>query len=131
MAYSTVDEYIADFPRPVQTALKRVRRTIRKAAPAAVELIAYRIPAYKLNGRVLIYFAGWKEHYSIYPLTAGVAATFRNELKSYETSKGTIRFPLDKPVPVALIEGVVKVRADEVAAASNRAARKRSTRAKR
>jgi uncharacterized protein YdhG (YjbR/CyaY superfamily) len=111
----SIDQYIATFPRAVQGVLKSVRSTIRKAVPGAKEVISYRIPAYKLHGRALIYFAAWKQHYSLYPSTDRLVATFKDELAPYKVSKGTIRFPFSEPVPVKLIEAIAKFRAMEVA----------------
>ena len=108
-------EYISGFSRPVQTVLRRVRDTIRKAVPEAEEGIAYSIPAYRLHGRVMLYFAGWKEHYSLYPSSTQLVAAFKDELAPYEISKGTIRFPLSEPVPVRLIGRIAKFRAKQVA----------------
>ena len=109
---TTIDDYIAGFPRGIQTALTRVRRAIRRAVPDAEEAISYQIPAFRLNGRILIYFAGWASHYSLYPANDRLLAAFRDELAPYEASgKGTIRFPLDEPVPVKLIEAIAKFRA--------------------
>jgi uncharacterized protein YdhG (YjbR/CyaY superfamily) len=114
--YKSVSEYIASQPRAVRGVLQRVRSTIRKAVPGADEVISYQIPAYKLHGRVMIYFAGWKQHYSIYPANARLVAAFKDELAPYEVNnKGTIRFPLSKRVPVRLIAGIAKFRAKEVA----------------
>ena len=113
--FKSVDEYIASQPEAVQGILGRVRSTIRKAVPNAEETISYQIPAYKLNGRAVIYFAGWKQHYSLYPATGRVVAAFKDELASYEVNKGTIRFPLSQPVPVKLIGRIAKFRAKEVA----------------
>ena len=114
--FKSVDEYIASQPAAVQGVLKRIRSTIRKAVPRAEEVISYQIPTYKLHGRPVLYFAGWKQHYSLYPSTAPLVRTFRNELAPYEVNdKGTIRFPLSEPVPVKLIEGIAKFRAREVA----------------
>src|SRR5207248_1856967 len=81
----------------------RVRRTIRKAVPHAAEMISYQIPAYKLNGAPVLYFAAWKEHYSLYPATKGVVTKFKRELAACELKKATIRFPLFQPIPVNLI----------------------------
>jgi uncharacterized protein YdhG (YjbR/CyaY superfamily) len=109
--YQSVAEYIATHPAPVRRVLRRVRSAIRKALPKAEEIISYQIPAYKLNGRMVIYFAGWKEHYSLYPVTRQVVAAFESELAPYEVNnKGTVRFPLSEPVPVKLIEGIAKFR---------------------
>jgi uncharacterized protein YdhG (YjbR/CyaY superfamily) len=111
----TVDEYIASQGEPVQNALKRVRNAIRKAVPDAEEVISYKIPAFKLNGSTVLYFAGWGEHYSIYPANDRVKAAFKAELDSYEVTKGTIRIPLSQPVPVKLIERIAKFRVKELA----------------
>ena len=122
---TSVDEYIASQPEVVQGVLERVRRTIRKAVPGAEETITYRIPTYKLNGRAVIYFAGWRQHYSLYPSSADVVAAFKDDLAKYEVNKGTIRFPLSEPVPVKLIAGIANVRAKEVAARGKAAPKKR------
>ncbi len=113
--FKSVDEYLATLPEDVQAILQRVRSAIRKAVPAAEEVISYQIPAYKLGGGRLLFFAGWKRHYSLYPATAGVVAALKDELAPYEISKGTIRFPLSEPVPVKLIERIAKLRAQEAA----------------
>lgn len=112
--FRSVDEYISCQPGPVQEILKQVRSAIRKALPAAEETISYQIPAYKLHKRAVIYFAGWKRHYSLYPATANLVAALQEELARYEVEKGTIRFPLDKPVPAKLIGRIAKFRAQEV-----------------
>jgi uncharacterized protein YdhG (YjbR/CyaY superfamily) len=114
-SFKSVDEYIALQPETVQALLKRVRNTIRKALPEADETISYQIPAYKLPAGPVLYFAGWKHHYSLYPATARLVAEFQNELAPYQINKGTIRFPLSAPVPVKLIERIAKFRAKEVA----------------
>jgi uncharacterized protein YdhG (YjbR/CyaY superfamily) len=114
--FKSVTEYIAAHPAPVRSALRRVRSAIRKALPKADETISYQIPAYKLGGRTVIYFAGWKAHYSLYPATKRLAAAFKKELAPYEVNdKGTIRFPLSEPVPVELIEDLARFRATEAA----------------
>jgi uncharacterized protein YdhG (YjbR/CyaY superfamily) len=112
--FTSVTEYISSQPVAVQRVLRRVRRTLRKALPRAEEVISYQIPTYKLHGRAVIYFAGWKQHYSLYPSTSRVVAAFKDDLAPYKMSKGTIRFPLSEPVPVKLIDGIAKVRAKEV-----------------
>jgi uncharacterized protein YdhG (YjbR/CyaY superfamily) len=118
-----MDEYIAGFPRTVRGVLRRVRRTIRAAVPAAEEAISYKIPAFKLRGRTVLYFAGWKAHYSLYPSTSRLIAAFKEDLAPYEVNgKGTIRFPLSEPVPVRLIAGIAKFRAKEVAGGGTRKA---------
>jgi uncharacterized protein YdhG (YjbR/CyaY superfamily) len=113
--FKTVDEYIASQPEPVQSALKRVRSTIRKAMRGAEEVISYNIPTYKLHGRAVLYFAGWKRHYSLYPAGDRIVAAFKEELAPYDIDKGTIRFPLSEPVPVKLIAGIASLRAKEAA----------------
>jgi uncharacterized protein YdhG (YjbR/CyaY superfamily) len=113
--FKSVDDYISSRPEPVQDMLKRVRNIIRKAMPGAEEVISYQIPAYKLHGRAVLYFAGWKEHYSLYPSTAPLVAAFKKELAPYEISKGTIRFPLSDPIPAKLIERIAKFRVKEAA----------------
>jgi uncharacterized protein YdhG (YjbR/CyaY superfamily) len=114
--FQSVDDYLAMQPDAARSALGRVRSAIRKALPDADEVISYQIPAYKIAGRVVIYFAGWKEHYSIYPATGRLTELFKDELAGYQLSKGTIRFPLSKPVPVRLIGRIAKFRAKEMAA---------------
>ena len=114
--FKSVDEYIGTHPERVQATLQRVRGAIRKALPDADEVISYQIPAYKLAGAAAIYFAGWKEHYSLYPVTGRLVEAFEDELARYEISKGTIRFPLKQAVPVKLIERIAKFRAEETLA---------------
>ncbi len=116
--FKSVDEYIATHPDAVQAILQSVRGTIREALPGAQEVISYQIPAYKLHGGQVLYFAGWKQHYSIYPATEGVVEAFADDLAPYEVSKGTIRFPLSQPVPVKLIRRLAKFRANEAAASA-------------
>jgi uncharacterized protein YdhG (YjbR/CyaY superfamily) len=112
----SVDEYIASQPQALRGTLERVRSAIRKAVPTAAEVISYKIPCYKMPGGPVIFFAGWKQHYSLYPANARLIAAFKDELAPYEfNSKGTIRFPLSEPVPVKLIERIAKFRANEVA----------------
>jgi uncharacterized protein YdhG (YjbR/CyaY superfamily) len=107
----TIDEYIATFPKDVQDILEGLRQTIRDSAPGAEETISYQIPAFRLNG-VLVYFAAFKNHIGFYPTSSGVTA-FKKELSQYEVSKGTIRFPIDKPIPFDLIKKIVKYRVRE------------------
>jgi uncharacterized protein YdhG (YjbR/CyaY superfamily) len=110
----SVDEYIALQPETVQGVLERVRSTIRKALPEAEEVISYKIPAYKVHGSPLLYFAGWSQHYSLYAATDRVIAAFKEELAPYEVNKSTIRFPFSQPIPVKLIARIAKFRAKEV-----------------
>jgi uncharacterized protein YdhG (YjbR/CyaY superfamily) len=126
--FKSVDEYIATHPKDIQAILQRVRSAIRKALPGAEEVISYQIPTYKLHGGYVVYFAGWKHHYSLYPATDHLVAAFKDELAPYKVSKGTIRFPLALPVPVKLIERIAKFRAKE---ATDRAQAKPATSKKR
>jgi len=123
--FKSVDDYIATHPVDVQATLQRVRSTIRKAVPGAEEVISYQIPTYKLHGSYLVYFAGWKQHYSLYPATAQLVAALEGDLAPYKVNKGTIRFPLSEPVPVKLIGRIAKFLAKE-AAERARAKRARS-----
>jgi uncharacterized protein YdhG (YjbR/CyaY superfamily) len=111
--FTNVDEYISAQPETAQVVLQRVRSTLRKALPGAEEVISYRIPAYRLHGGIVLYFAGWKQHYSLYPAGERLVAALRDQLASYKVSKGTIRFPLCEPIPVKLIERIAKLRAEE------------------
>lgn len=106
-----IEQYIAKQPEAIQPVLERVHGAIRKALPEAEEVISYGMPAFRQHGRVVIYFAGWKAHYSIYPATGGLVDAFAEELAGYEISKGTIRFPLSQPVPVRLVGKLAKFRA--------------------
>ena len=128
--FESVGQYIAAQPEAVQRVLELVRNTIRKALPGAGEVISYQIPAYKLRGETVIYFAGWKQHYSLYPVTAHLVEAFKDDLAPYELNqRGTLRFPLAQPVPVKLIARIAKLRAKEVAHREKVAApKKRSTR---
>lgn len=112
---STVAEYLAKQPPLARAALERVRAAIRRALPGADEVISYAIPAYRLHGRVVIFFAGWKAHVAVYPATGSVATVFARQLAAYDVSKGTIRFPLTAPIPVRLIAGIARLRAREAA----------------
>ncbi len=103
---TTIDEYIADFPRDVRPLLEKVRAAIRKAAPDAEEAIKYMMPTFVLKGN-LIHFAGYNHHIGIYPGPRPIEQ-FKDELSKYETSKGTVRLPLDKPIPVGLISKITK-----------------------
>jgi uncharacterized protein YdhG (YjbR/CyaY superfamily) len=111
--FSSVDEYIAAQPDAAQPILRQVRDAIHRGVPGADEVISYQIPAFKLRGARFIHMAGWKKHYSLYPASAGLVETFRDELAPYEVEKGTIRFPLTQPVPVELIERIARFRAAE------------------
>lgn len=113
--YASVDDYIAAQPETVRPLLERMRSTIRRAAPKAQESIAYQIPAYKLNRYPVAFFASFKEHVSLYPVIGAVAKQFAKECEPYRTSKSTLRFALNEPLPVKLIAAIVKFRAAEAA----------------
>jgi uncharacterized protein YdhG (YjbR/CyaY superfamily) len=104
--FTTIDGYISTFPADIQAILENVRQAIQKAAPEAIETITYGIPTFNLNGKHLVFFAGWKHHISLYPLPAGDEA-FQQEISHYKRAKGTIQFPLDKPIPYDLVEQIV------------------------
>ena len=110
-APQTMDEYIAGFPKDVQRILEKVRLTIRKAAPQAEETINYRMPTFTLNGN-LVHFAAFKNHIGFYPTPSGIEK-FKGELSVYEGAKGSVRFPLDQPIPFDLIGKITKFRVKE------------------
>ena len=114
-AIASVDEYLSNQLTESRASLDRVRAAIRKV-PRAEETISYGIPTYRVDGAVVLYFAGWKKHYSLYPVNDELVAEFRNELAPYDLEKATLRFPLSEPVPVRLIECIAKFRAGQVAA---------------
>jgi uncharacterized protein YdhG (YjbR/CyaY superfamily) len=120
----SVDAYLAAQPPESRAVLGRVREAIRGALRDATEAISYGIPTYEVDGRAVVYFAGWKEHYSVYPASAAIVAALRSELAPYEVEKGTIRFPLDARVPTRLIARIAKLRAAE---AADRSRTKRTT----
>ena len=103
---TTIDDYTSTFPADIQAILENVRQSIQKAAPEATETMSYGIPTFNLNGKHLVFFAGWKHHISLYPLPAGDEA-FQQEIAHYKRAKGTIQFPLDKPLPYELVEQIV------------------------
>jgi uncharacterized protein YdhG (YjbR/CyaY superfamily) len=109
---ATVDEYISGFPAEVQVILEKVRDTIRRAAPDAEEGIAYGMPAYRLHKKPLVYFAGFSRHIGFYALPSG-HSEFSNELAQYKQGKGSVQFPLGKPVPYDLISGITRFRVKE------------------
>ena len=113
--FESVDEYIACQSEAARPVLAGVRTAILKALPAAEEVISYGMPAYKLSGERVIYFAAWKKHYALYAATKSVLEAFKTELAGYEVDKGTIRFPFSEPVPVKLIRSIAIFRAKELA----------------
>ena len=109
--YTTIDEYITQFPKDTQRLLEQIRSTIQDAAPDATETINYQIPTFKLNGN-LVHFAGYKKHIGFYPDPSSIIA-FKNELSKYKTSKGSIQFPIDKPLPLDLVKRIVEFRVQQ------------------
>lgn len=116
--FTTHDAYIAAQPAQMRKPLATIRATVGKAAPNAVEVISYGMPAYKLNGRILLYFAAWKAHVAIYPGSATTLAALADLVQPYVASKGTLRFEAGKPVPVRVVRTLARMRATEVAAAT-------------
>lgn len=110
--YKSVDEYITTFPSEVQLLLEKVRHIITEKAPKAIESISYGMPAYKTNGKPLVYFAGYKNHIGFYATPTG-HAEFANELSKFKQGKGSVQFPLDEPIPYELIERIVVFRVKE------------------
>jgi len=109
----TIDEYIESFPENVQSVLEKLRATVREAAPEALESISYDMPTFKLNGERLVYFSAWKNHIGFYSIPEGNEA-FRKELSPYAGEKGSLRFPLDKPIPYDLVMKIVMLRTKEI-----------------
>ena len=109
--FKTVDEYIGTFPVATKKIMQQVRKTIIDAAPEAEEVISYNMPAYKQEG-MLVFFAAYKEHIGFYPTPGGIEA-FKKELSVYNSAKGSVQFPIDKPMPLALITKIVKYRVEE------------------
>ena len=112
ITFKSMDQYISTFPEDLQKILEELRATIKAAAPESEETISYNIPTFKMNGRYLIYFAGWKNHISLYPIPVGSEA-FNKQVAKYAEGKGTLKFPLDKPLPLKLITKIVKLKLDE------------------
>ena len=123
--FNSIDEYIATFPEDRQALLQAVRATIKAAAPDAVEVISYQMPAFAQHGN-LVYFAGLKDHIGFYPTPSGIEA-FQDELSEYRTTKGAVNFPVDQPLPLELISKVVRFRvAENLDKAAAKAARKKA-----
>ena len=106
--FKTVDEYMSELPAKSKKIAEGLRTTIKKAAPKAEELISYNMPAFKFHGQ-LVFYAAYNDHIGFYPTSSGIAA-FRKELSDYDTAKGTVRFPMDKPLPLKLISEIVRFR---------------------
>ena len=109
--FKTIDEYIGTFPANVQDTLQKLRQTIGRAAPGAKETISYQIPTFTLEGN-LVHFAGFKNHIGFYPASSGIEA-FKKELSRYKGAKGSVQFPINEPLPLALISKIVKFRVKE------------------
>jgi len=125
VGFSSIDEYIATFPEDIQLILQDLRATINAAAPDAVEKISYQMPTFALKGN-LVYFGAWKKHIGLYPVTSTVRKAFEQELSHYENTKGTVKFPLDKPLPLDLISEMVKFRvAENLQKAADKALKKK------
>jgi len=109
----TIDDYLAQLPDDKRAALEKLRKTIRAVAPKAEECISYRLPAFRLHGRMLVAFGAAANHCAFYPMSSATVEAFKDDLKEYKTSKGTIRFQADKPLPAALVRKLVKARIAE------------------
>ena len=116
----SVDEYLAAQPEAMRPKLQQVRAAIKRSVPQAEEGIGYRMPGYKLHGKPMLYFAGFKEHYSLFGASGTFLGALEDELRGYELRKGTVRFPLTKPVPVRLISRITKLRAAAIAQTANK-----------
>ncbi|MES2591610.1 MAG: DUF1801 domain-containing protein [Bacteroidota bacterium] len=128
---NNIDEYIAGFPKDVQKKLNQIRASIKKAAPEALETISYSIPAFKFNGRALVYFAGYKNHIGLYPVPTQ-NAEFNKDFAAYKTSgKGAIQFSLEQPIPLDLITKIVTFRLQENSTFEKNKSRKKNLPVKR
>ncbi len=121
----TIDEYLASVNANHRNALQKIREAIHAVAPNAEECISYGIPAFRLNGRSLVFFGAWANHCALYPGSSATLKKFRNELRDFQTSKGTLRFSPDNPLPVALVKKLVKARVAQID--NDRTRSKRST----
>lgn len=110
--FTSIDEYISTHPEQIQDVLEKIRQTIRNVAPNAKETISYQMPTFKLNGKNLVHFAAFKTHIGFYPTPSGIEA-FKEELSQYKQGKGSVQFPIDKPIPFRLIANIVEFRVNE------------------
>jgi uncharacterized protein YdhG (YjbR/CyaY superfamily) len=117
---SKVREYIAELPPESRKAVKRLRDAIRAAAPRATEAFSYGIPGFRMDGQMLMWYAGWKRHASIYPMTAAVRRAHAKDLAAYEMARGTLRFPLDETLPIGLVRRLVRTRLAELRSKSTK-----------
>ena len=111
---TNIDEYLAVVPEPARTTLEKMRTTIRSAAPEATEAISYGMPTFKYRGHGLVAIAAFKEHCSLFPMSGAIIEKFKEDLKGFHTSKGTLQFPLDKPLSAALMKKLIKARISEI-----------------
>jgi uncharacterized protein YdhG (YjbR/CyaY superfamily) len=111
---SSVDEYLSQVPEEARATLEKLRKMIKAAAPNTTETISYQMPTFKYQGQALVGFAAFKNHCSLFPYSTKVMGSLKEELKSYGTSKGAIRFPIDKPLPAVLVKRIVKTRIEEI-----------------
>lgn len=125
MTTNPIDEFISNYPPRAQTILRKIRALIARSAPGAKEAISYGIPTFKLNGKNLVHFAAFKEHIGFYPTPSGIEH-FKKELSPFEAAKGSVKFPLTKPIPYALITKIVQFRVKEVSGLKNRSTRKKA-----
>lgn len=114
IVFRNIDEYIKSRREPHKSMLQDLRKTIKAAAPEAVEVISYNMPAFKIFGRILVYFAAHTSHIGFYPASAEVQTAFGEELKAYVTSKGTVRFPVEKKIPVALVKKIIAFKIGQI-----------------
>jgi uncharacterized protein YdhG (YjbR/CyaY superfamily) len=111
---SSIEDYLFQVPEEARAALEKLRKTIKAAAPDTTETISYQMPTFKYRGRALVGIAAFKDHCSLFPYSTGVMDAYKEELRSFETSKGTIRFLVDKPLPAGLVKKLVKARIEEI-----------------
>ena len=109
----SVDDYLAQLPLPTRRVVSQLRRLIKETAPGVTERVSYGLATFHLNGQYLVYVAGWKQHVSLYPVTAGIVRGMNSQLKPYMSGKATLRFPLDQPLPKDLIRRLVRIRVAE------------------
>ena len=127
MPTTPIDQFISQYPPEIQTIMQKIRALIQKSVPGAEEAMSYGIPTFKLNGKNLVHFSAFKEHIGFYPTPTGIEK-FKKELSAYEGAKGSVKFPLNKPIPYTLITKIVQFRVKEVSAQT--AQKKKSTKAK-
>jgi uncharacterized protein YdhG (YjbR/CyaY superfamily) len=125
MPSTSIDQFISQYPPEIQTILQKIRATIQKSAPGAEEAMSYGIPTFKLNGKNLVHFSAFKEHIGFYPTPTGIEK-FKKELSAYEGAKGSVKFPLNKPIPYALITKIVQFRVKEVSTQTKEKGKKKA-----